>query len=218
MEQVSLEGFWRQPAGKGGARSLRRADNIPAIFYGPGNESIPIYVARVSLEKILKQQTSENTLYQLTIKGKGRETVKTVMLKDLQQTPLDRKILHADFYEVSLTKEVDITVGLKVIGKAPGVEKGGILQEVMRELEIRCLPTQIPANIEVDVGALDIGDSLHVQDLKLPETLRILSDPHLTLVNVIPPLVEEKVAAEEAPAESEVEVAKKGKVKAEEEG
>ena len=218
MEQVAIEGFVRKPSGKGGARALRRTGAIPAIFYGPETESIPIQVTKSSLEKTLKKQTSENILYQLTIKGNDPETVKTAMLKELQQNPIDREILHLDFYEVSLFKEIDVTVGLKIIGKATGVEKGGILQEISRDLEIRCLPTNIPNHIEVDVTALDIGDSIHVSDIKLPEGILILSDAHLTLVTVVPP-IEEKPAAEEPAAEPEVEVAtKKGKAKTEAEG
>jgi len=218
MEQVALEVFLRKPSGKGGARSLRRTGNIPAIFYGPKTDPIPIQVAKGSLDKTLKKQTSENILYQLTIKGNGQETVKTVMIKELQKNPIDREILHADFYEVSLFKEIDVTVGLKLIGKSPGVEKGGILQEISRDLEIRCLPTNIPNHIDVDVSTLDIGDSIHVEDLKLPEGILVLSDARLTLITVVPP-IEEKPAAEEPAEVSEVEVvAKKGKAKTEAEG
>jgi large subunit ribosomal protein L25 len=216
MEQVALEVFLRIPTGKGGARALRREERIPAIFYGPGTEPLPIAVGRVSLEKILKQQTSENTLYQLTIKGGTEDTVKTVMLKDLQRTPLDREILHADFLEVSLTKAIDVTVGLRIVGKAPGVEMGGILQETSREIEIRCLPTQIPNAIDLDVSSLEIGDSIHVQDLKLAEGITVLSDPKLTLVALVPP-VEEKTETKEG-GEEAVEVAKKGKGKTEDAG
>ncbi len=218
MEQVNLEGFLRESSGKGPARTLRRAGNIPAVFYGPETEAIPIFVSRAPLEKILKKQIGENTLYQLTIKGNNQELVKTVMIKELQKTPLDREILHADFFEVSLTKKIAIMVGLKVVGKAPGVENGGFLQEISRELEVRCLPTLIPNYIEVDVSTLEIGDSMHVRDLKLPEGIEVLSDAHLTLITVVPP-VEEKAAPAEAAPESEVEVVtKKGKVKAEAEG
>ncbi len=218
MEQVAIESFVRKPSGKGGARTLRRTGAIPAIFYGPETESIPIQVTKSSLEKTLKKQSSENILYQLTIKGNDPEIVKTAMLKELQQNPIDREILHLDFYEVSLFKEIDVTVGLKIIGKAVGVEKGGILQEISRDLEIRCLPTNIPNHIEVDVTALDIGDSIHVSDIKLPEGILVLSDAHLTLVTVVQP-IEEKPAAEEPAPEPEVEVAtKKGKAKTEAEG
>jgi large subunit ribosomal protein L25 len=218
MEQVALEGFIRKPSGKGGARTLRRTGNIPAIFYGPETEPIPIQVTKKTLENTLKKQTSENILYQLTIKGNDRETVKTVMLKELQKNPIDREILHLDFYEVSLFKEIDVTVGLKIVGKSTGVEKGGILQETSRDLEIRCLPANIPNHIEVDVSALDIGDSIHVEDIRLPEGIQILSDPRLTLVTVVVPL-EEKPAAEEPAPGAEVEVAaKKGKAKTEAEG
>ncbi|MEW6185529.1 MAG: 50S ribosomal protein L25/general stress protein Ctc [Thermodesulfobacteriota bacterium] len=220
MEQVSLEGFFREPSGKGGARALRRAGNIPAIFYGPETEPMPIQVERNSFEKILKKQTSENVLYQLTVKGKDREMVKTVMLKEIQKKPVSREIVHVDFYEVSLSKAIDVMVAIKVVGKAPGVEKGGILQETSRELEVRCLPTNIPDHIDVDVSSLEIGDSIHVEDLPLPEGIRVLSDPRLTLVTVVVPQAEEKGAAAEAPAEgADVEVtAKKGKGKGEAEG
>ena len=218
MEQVALEGFIRNPSGKGGARTLRRSGNIPAIFYGPGSETIPLQVVKSSLEKTLNKQTSENVLYQLTIKGGEQETIKTVMLKELQKDPIDRTILHIDFYEVSLFKEIDVTVALRITGKAPGVEKGGILQEISRDLEIRCLPTNIPDHIDVEVSTLEIGDSVHAEDIQLPEGIRLLSDAHLTLVTVIPP-IEEKPAAEEPAVEAEVEVAgKKGKAKTEAEG
>ncbi|MGA2958464.1 MAG: 50S ribosomal protein L25/general stress protein Ctc [Thermodesulfobacteriota bacterium] len=219
MEQVALEGFFREPSGKGGARTLRRAGSIPAIFYGPETDPIPIQVTKKSLEKTLKKQNNENILYQLTIKGDKKETVKTVMLKELQKNPIDQEILHLDFFEVSLFKEIDVTVGLKVVGKASGVEQGGILQEISRDVEIRCLPTQIPNHIEVDVSALEIGDSIHVKDLKPPEGIQVLSDVNQTLITVVPPIAEEeKPAAEAEPVEgSEVEVAKKGKAKTEEE-
>ncbi len=218
MEQVALEGFIRKPSGKGGARTLRRTGTIPAIFYGPETEPIPIQVAKNTLEKTLKKQTSENILFQLTIKGDGQDSIKTAMIKELQKNPVDREILHLDFYEVSLFKEIDVTVGLKIIGKAAGVEKGGLLQEISRDVEIRCLPTNIPKYFEVDVSALDIGDSIHAGDIQLPEGIRILSDAHLTLITVVPP-IEEKPATEEPAEGAEVEVAaKKGKAKTEAEG
>ena len=122
MEQVNLEGFLRESSGKGPARALRRAGNIPAVFYGPETEAIPIFVSKAPLEKILKKQIGENTLYQLTIKGNNQELVKTVMIKELQKTPLDREILHADFFEVSLTKKIDIIGGLE--GRWEGPRSG----------------------------------------------------------------------------------------------
>jgi large subunit ribosomal protein L25 len=217
MEQVALEALVRDRAGKGPARALRRAGNIPGIFYGPGSEPIAIVISQKALEKILKNQLSENVIYQLSIKENGKELTKTALLKELQMDPMGRYYLHADFYEVSLTKEIDITVAIKITGKSQGVDQGGILQEITRELEVRCLPTQIPDFIEVDVTPLNIADSLHVRDLNPPQGVRILSDGQLTLVTVVPP-VEEKIPEAEAPAAAEVEVVKKGKTKTEEEG
>jgi large subunit ribosomal protein L25 len=218
MEQVTIAGALRKGTGKGVARALRRSGNIPAVFYGPETDPLPLQVAKRSFEKILKSQTSDNVLYRLTFPGDQGETVKTVMVKDIQRHPITREILHVDFYEVSMTKPLDVLVAIKVTGKSPGVEKGGILQEASRELEIRCLPGAIPEYIEVDVSGLDIGDSIHLKDLSLPEGVRVLSDPQTTLVTIVPP-TEEK-AVEEAPAqEGEVEVtAKKGKGKEEAEG
>ncbi len=218
MEQVNLEGYFRTRTGKGPARALRRAGLIPAVFYGPETDPVPIQLERHTLEKVLKKQTQENILYRLTLKGGDQETVKTVMIKEIQRFPINREILHVDFYEVSLTKPIDILVGIKVVGKSPGVEKGGILQEAARDLEIRCLPDRIPQYIEVDVSNLDIGDAVHVRDLQLAEGIKVLSEANLTLVTVVPP-TEEKAAVPETTETGEVEVtAKKGKGKTEAEG
>jgi large subunit ribosomal protein L25 len=215
MEQVQLEAFIRNQSGKGPARTMRRGGNVPAVFYGPGTQPMLLYIRRLDLEKVFKKQAGENIFFQLQIKDGEQELSKTAMLKELQRDPVSRAYLHTDFYEISMSKELDVEVGIRVVGKSPGVEKGGILQEVSRALEIHCLPVDIPAFIEVDVSSLEIGDAIHVQDLQLAPGIKVLTDPQVTIVNVVPPL-EEKPAGGEAEASGEVEVvAKKGKVKEE---
>jgi large subunit ribosomal protein L25 len=169
----------------------------------------------MDLEKIFKKHSGENLFFQVQLKGEHQEESRTAMLKELQKDPVTRAYLHVDFYEVSLTKELEVEVGLRIVGKPKGVEKGGMLQEARRDLQIRCLPRNIPEYIEVDVSGLDIGDSIHVRDLKLAAELQILNDPQSTLVTVVPP-IEEKVAEEATAGASEVEVvSKKGKTKEE---
>jgi large subunit ribosomal protein L25 len=215
MEQIQVEAFIRNQSGKGPARTLRRAGHIPAIFYGPETQPISLYVRQKDLEKIFKKHSGENLFFQVQLKGEHQEESRTAMLKELQKDPVSRAYLHVDFYEVSLTKELEVEVGLRIVGKPKGVEKGGMLQEARRDLQIRCLPRNIPEYIEVDVSGLEIGDSIHVRDLKLGEELQILNDPQATIVTVVPP-IEEKAAEETTAGAPEVEVvSKKGKVKEE---
>ena len=215
MEQIQVEAFIRHQSGKGPARTLRRSGQIPAIFYGPETQPISLYVRQMDLEKIFKKHSGENLFFQVQLKGENQEESRTAMLKELQRDPVSRAYLHVDFYEVSLTKELEVEVGLRIVGKSKGVEKGGILQESRRELQIRCLPRNIPEFIEVDVSGLDIGDSIHVRDLKLSEELRVLNDPQATIITIVPP-IEEKAAGEVTAGAPEVEVvSKKGKAKEE---
>ena len=215
MEQIQVEAFIRNQSGKGAARTLRRSGQIPAIFYGPETRPIPLYVRQMDLERIFKKHSGENLFFQVQLKGENQEESRTAMLKELQKDPVSRAYLHVDFYEVSLTKELEVEVGLRIVGKSKGVEKGGMLQEARRDLTIRCLPRNIPEYIEVDISGLDIGDSIHVRDLHLPEEIRILNDLQTTIISVVAP-IEEKAAEEAKAGAADVEVvSKKGKAKEE---
>lgn len=211
MEQIQLEALVRHQTGKGAARTLRRAGEVPAIFYGPDSPPLPLTIHRLDLEKIFKKHPGENIFFELQIKGGEQDITKTALLKELQRHPVSRAYLHSDFFEISLTKELDVDVRIRIVGKSPGVEKGGLLQEVTRELQIRCLPGMIPEFIDVDVSALEIGEAIHVRDLQLAEGIKILTELQATLLNVVPPLGEKTTEEEgEAPGEVEV-VSKKGK-------
>lgn len=199
MERPSLIAEIREKTGKGIARKLRAKGYVPAIFYGPKTESIPLSINIKSLKQVFQTESGENVLIELDIKRNGRLERKVVMLKEIQTDPINGDILHVDFYEIAMDEVLRIEVPINLIGKAEGTKLGGILEQISRSIEIECLPGDIPKRIDVDVSHLKIGDSIHVKDLKL-EKVKILSDPNLTITTVIPPTVEEKVA-EVAPTE-----------------
>src|SRR6185436_3469142 len=164
---------------------------------------------------ILRSATGENTLFDLDLGGEKRK----VILKEFQTEPLKGKLLHADFYEVALDRELHIKVHIEVTGTAIGVKRdGGVLDFVTRELEIACLPADIPEKITVDVSELEMGKHIRVHDLKLSEKLRILTDHDLVIVHVVVPRAEEAAPTAEAVAGAEAaaepEVIKKGKAEA----
>ena len=189
---------------KGVARKLRSAGKIPAIFYGPHAKATPLVLDPKELAKTLQTEAGENVLIDLDVREGDRSWRKVVMLKDIQIDPLKSAILHADLYEVSMDVMVNVEVPLHLLGKPEGVKVGGILDQVLRVLEVQCLPGDIPKGIDVDVSHLKIGDSIHVEELRL-EKVKVLSDANLTIATVVPPAAEEKKAVEEVVPEAAVE-------------
>jgi len=194
----------REHTGKGMGRRLRAGGRIPAILYGRGRESVPISLDPRLLEKLLAtSDAGMNTLIDLAVAGRSDLAGRVVLVKELQRHPVRGSLLHADFYEVDLTKTIEVSVPIHVVGTAAGVAlDGGILDQALRELEIECLPRAIPDQIDVDVSALMIGQSIHVRELSLPEGVKLLSDPDLSVVSVVAPaaeIVPEVAAAEVAP-------------------
>ncbi|MEF9438240.1 MAG: 50S ribosomal protein L25 [Candidatus Mariimomonas ferrooxydans] len=202
--------------GKGSARSLRRSDILPAVLYAKGF-STPIKLHKKDvLSKLMVSGKSEHALVTIELSGgKDKKTDHWVLVKDYQLDPVRNELLHVDFIEISLKKKIKTTVPVVVTEEPAGVKKGGILQQQLRDVEIECLPTQIPDGMEVDASAVDIGHSLHVSDLKIKEGVKILSNPQDVILTVIAPVVEEvaPVPAEEEAAEPEV--TKQGKSEAE---
>ncbi|HEX16781.1 MAG: 50S ribosomal protein L25 [Deltaproteobacteria bacterium] len=199
MERRELEVFYRAETGKGPARRLRRQGMVPAIFYGHREEPIPLAVRLSDLRKILSQPGARRSFLTLVIKGMdGAEVKKLAILKEVQRDALKDMLLHVDFQGIAMEEEIYMEVPVHVVGKAKGVEKGGVLEVNLREIEVKCLPEKLPSRIDVDVSDLDIGDAIHVGDLKI-EGVKILTDPDQAIVTVVPPTVEEE-AAEEAEA------------------
>jgi large subunit ribosomal protein L25 len=173
-----------------GAKALRNAGRVPAVIYGHGREPTPLSVSSVDFGRLLETIAPESTIVELTVNG---ATVKT-LIREIQRHPLKPGILHVDFQEVHAGERVRLEVPVHLVGIPDGVRnQGGILDQVLREVEIEVDPTQIPERIELDVTALVIGKSLHVSDLAIPNA-KILTDVGLTVVTVVPPRVEEVAA------------------------
>jgi large subunit ribosomal protein L25 len=204
--EFSIVAEERAATGKGAARKLRATGRIPAVVYGRGKTSRTVSVDPAALAQVLRKAHSGiNTLIDLALDS--GETV--VLVREIQKDPVSGQWVHADLFEVDLQQTLQVRVPLHFVGKARGVEFGGILDHPMRELEIECLPRAIPNAIEVDVSDLDVGDSIHVRELALPEGAQMISDLDLAVASVVLPKSEEAapaeaaaVAAEGAPAEA----------------
>jgi len=212
METITINVDRRDIKGKGAARSLRRNDMIPAVIYR-GGESMPIKIPKTEITKFINTTAGEQVMVKLQFSD-GEN--KFALMKDYQVDPVKRNLLHADFFEVSLTEKVKVSVHVTTVGEPIGVKRdGGVLQHVLREIEVECLPDKIPGHIKVDISNLGIGQSFHVSDIKIDEEIRILTDPDGVIANVVAPVIEEvaKPAEEVAAAETtaEPEVIKKGK-------
>jgi large subunit ribosomal protein L25 len=195
MERPVMTAEIREGVGKGKARKLRARGLIPAIFYGPRTKTIPLVINAKELAKTLQTEAGENVLIDLDIQRGSQSERKVVMVKDVQSNTLQGTTLHADFYEVAMDEMVTIEIPIHLVGKPEGTKMGGILEQVRRAIEIQCLPGDIPKGVDVDVSALKIGDSIHVQDIHV-EKGKILSDTNFTIATVVPPVVEEKKVEE----------------------
>jgi large subunit ribosomal protein L25 len=217
MERVTINVERRGEKGKGAARSLRRKEMIPAILYR-GGDSMPIKIPKKEITHFINTTSGEQVMVNLQFTDGGN---KLALMKEYQVDPTKRELLHADFFEVSLTEKLKVSVHITPTGEAVGVKRdGGILQNLLREIEIECLPDKIPGHVKIDISGLEIGQSLHVGDLKLEEGIRVLTDPGEVIVNVIAPAVEAVAPVEEAvvaPEVAEPEVIKKGKKEEEKE-
>ena len=213
MAVIALSGKRRERLGKGGARKARQGGEIPGVLYGHGETPIPVSVGARDFQLAMRTHRGGNPVVNLAVAG-GEYTA---LVRDVQYDPMTHDILHLDFQHISLTETIEVKVAVHLVGLPIGVKDGGgILETITRAVEVRCLPTAIPAALEVDVSALNIGESVHVRDLKA-EGVEILTDLGTTVATVVAPTVIEEKAPEEAaavagatPAEPEV-VAVKGK-------
>jgi large subunit ribosomal protein L25 len=199
VSETALVVATRENTGKGANRKLRAAGRVPAVLYGQGKASIPLAIDSRQLEKVLKSGGA-NTLLDLTVEGRTDLGTPVALVKELQRDPLRGSIVHADLYQVDLTKTVEVEVPVHLVGKPRGLDFGGLLEHMLREVRIECLPRAIPEAINLDVSALEIGDVLHVRDLPLPTGVTLVSDPDLGVAAVALPQAEEAAAAGEAPA------------------
>lgn len=201
MKQIELAVSIRHKTGKEIAKKLRAQGMIPAVIYGPGTEPIPLAVKANELKRILYRYREEQIIFNLTLEDNGSSSKKTALVKELQYHPVTDEIIHVDFYEISMEREVEVEVPVEIVGKAKGVELGGHLQQLLQTITVACLPGLIPDKIEVDVTELGLGDVLRVKDLTPPEGVRYLDDPEEPIVTILAP--EEEAAEEGEEAEEE---------------
>jgi large subunit ribosomal protein L25 len=197
VETVEIQIEPRETGTKGKAKRLRRDGKLPGVFYGPKAQTVPLEVDR---KDFMSRVADLEGSHLIRIKsGSPLLADKVALVKEMQFHPVTGEILHADFYEVDLSAKIRVKVPLHFIGKAVGVVRGGILQPIVREVEVECLPMDIPEFFNVEVSELDIGDSLHVTGLVMPEGVVAASESDLTLVTVVPPSIEEAPTPVEAP-------------------
>lgn len=204
MAQTELNVSLREGLGKGAARSLRREDLIPAVMYGKDIENCALTVEPKKLQAILESASGWNTL--ISLKGDGPFDGKIVILKDMQLDPVRQVPLHVDFQTIDLNVKTHVMVGVIAVGKSEGEKQGGNLQVIRHEIELVCLPSNIPTSLEVDITALGIGDSVHVQDIQLPEGVELPQDVNYTVLTVTGRSAEAEEEAEET-VEEETEAA-----------
>ncbi|MBI9084784.1 MAG: 50S ribosomal protein L25 [Desulfobacterales bacterium] len=184
MNIIELTADLRTTRGNSPARALRRSGRIPAVLYGPNMAPLTLSVDATEMEKALKKAGGRQPLFKIAVAG-DEKPARTVMIKELQSHPLSKSLVHADFYEVAMDRKLRVMVPVITRGHSIGVEMGGMLQVIRRELEVLCLPMQIPEVIELDTTELDIGDAIHVEDIQLEGDVEIPHDVNFTVVTVL---------------------------------
>ncbi|MDO8730321.1 MAG: 50S ribosomal protein L25 [Candidatus Omnitrophota bacterium] len=223
VERVHLEAVVRTALGKGKTGRLRQEGLVPAVVYREGGAALAIQVPGKELSRILRVKGGENALIALQFGEGSKEGLKghptlasgenVVLIKELQHHPVSSELLHVDFHQISLTKKITVSVPLSFKGEAAGVRlSGGVLEHLRWELEVECLPTEIPAEIPVEISGLELGKTLHVKDIPLPAGVRAVTDAEQPVVACVEPQKEAVATpAEEAGAVTEPEVIKQKK-------
>ena len=218
MAQIQLTVHPRESGTKSQRKVLREEGLVPGVLYGVGKKPIMVKVVEKEIRRVFKEASSENVILTLTIENAAKkDSKKTVIVKDIQRDPLRQRWLHVDFQEISLSQRLRTMVQVIPVGTAVGVaQQGGTLDRVLREVEVECLPTDIPEKIEVDITNLSIGKSLYVRDLSVSDKVKILSDPNLPILSVVAPQAEIETAKPQEAEVVEPEVIREKKVEGEE--
>lgn len=215
METLEIQANARAAGGKNHARRLRRSGKIPAVLYGPKTQAVALELDKKDFStRVALLQGSHLVRLKSSVPALAE---KVALVKEMQFHPISGDVTHADLYEVDLAAKIQVQVPLRFVGKAAGVTRGGILQPIVREVEVECLPMDIPGFFNVDVSALDIGDSIHVEEMQMPADVTLVFESNFAVVTVVTPTVEEAPAAA-APVEGEVAVVGAEEPKEEAEG
>src|SRR6266496_2982771 len=198
-KQVKLKAEPRTNVGRSAVRKLKARGVIPAIIYGGKDKPLPLQVAGRDINAMMSHASGENILVELEIAG--QKASRTALLQEVQHSPVGGDVLHVDFHAVSMDEKIQADVPLEALGVATGVKNfGGLLEQNLRVLPIECLPRDLPDKITVDVSALNIGDSIHVRDIKLPSGVTAKVQLDLTAFSVMAPVIEEEPVTPEAEA------------------
>ena len=201
MEEIRLKAEGRVQGGKNVARRLRKEGIIPAILYGKDVEPLPLRISAKEW-KTVQSHVKSNTIIKMELKRNDQAEERPVMLKELRKAVLSDAVLHIDFLQVSMERAVQVEVPIHLVGEPVGLVKGGVIEQHLRSIMVESLPGQIPEKIDVDISALDIGDSVHVKEISLPG-IKLLAPPDVAVVGVTPPQAEEKVEEVAAPVTEE---------------
>jgi len=211
METVEITIERRADHGKGAARRLRAGGRVPGILYGPKRTTTSVVANAEEFERKISHLEGSHLIKLLHAGGSDAELhERMVLVREMQLHPVSGVVLHADFYEVDLTERLAVSVPLRFVGKPVGVVNGGILQPILREVSVECLPTEIPEFIEVDVSSLDIHDAIHLGQLTLPDRVTPVGDQTQTVVTVLPPTIEAKPVETAAPEAAAVPAGEPG--------
>jgi len=203
-QQTVIKAAVRNEKGKGSARKLRTKKIIPAVLYGHKIDSVMLTIESSEIVKVFKSGDDTN-LIKVQIDNQGKTDEKLVMIRETQRHPVKNNILHLDLFAVNVKEKIHAPVHIRITGEAPGVKLGGNLRQIIREIEVRSLPTDIPQFFEVDISELEIGDSIHVRDLVVPENVNVLADDNDTILNVSAPVIQEEETTEEDEEETAAE-------------
>jgi large subunit ribosomal protein L25 len=204
-----IEAQARVPGGKNANRRLRISGRIPAVIYGPGKKPSVVTVDPVAVRSILHSETGRNTIFAVSVDGSDHGNA---MVKDYQLDPVQGNLIHADFLEIAMDRLLELSVNIEIVGEAEGVKiGGGIMDIVTRSIQVECFPSDIPESIKVDVTALKINDYIRVKNIQTDAKVKILTDPEIVVVTIVPPIKEEVPVEAAVPETAEPEVIKKGK-------
>ena len=210
--QLKINAQPRSESGRNAVKKLKTAGFVPAVIYGAKDPSRNLQLVEREVDRLLAHATSESVLVEVAIQDAAGALTRTALIQEVQHHPVTGKVLHVDLHAVAMDELLTAETNIETIGEPAGVTTGGgVMEVILRTLDIECLPGDLPESITVDVSKLEIGDSIHVRDLTLPKGVTVLNDADLTVVSVAAPTVVEEPEPATAPAGAQPEVINEAK-------
>ncbi len=194
MATTELKAVLREEKGGNHVKRLRKSGWIPCVIYGKKEDNLALKVESRELIRFMHSLSSDHAMIKLNVDGEKQD----VMLQDVQYHPFRNEILHVDFHKVAMDEKLTTSVVIEVVGDSKGVAAGGVLEHIMRELTVECFPKDLPSYIEIDITDVEVGHSIHVGDIAVPEGVKFLDDPAKPVISVLAPRIHDEVTGEEA--------------------